>query len=220
MCLFGLVMPFVVAVDGPSGSGKGTVSAYLSEAFSLKHIDSGLIYRFAGFCGLEKKISLDCINGKDIEMLCQIIHGIEGKDFSHPDLRKEEVASAASKIAVVPEVREAANQWMHHFVGRLPEYYKGAIVDGRDIGTVVFPSAQVKLFITADEEVRLKRRFAQSAESEGAIKKIIQERDKRDSSRKTAPLLAAKDAYIIDTTHLSLDETCQIAAKYVLNAIE
>lgn len=208
---------FIVAVDGPSGSGKGTVSAYLSELFQLKHIDSGLLYRFGGLRAMEAKIDLSHMIDENIHKVCEIIFNIREEDLAHPGLRTEEVASAASKIAVVKDIREAANAWMHKLAEHLPPDYKGIIVDGRDIGTVVFPHADVKLFITADEQTRLQRRYAQSAEDAGKIQKILQERDIRDSSRKTAPLLAAKDAEIIDTTHLSLDETCRLAAQYVSN---
>lgn len=211
--------PLIITVDGPSGSGKGTISAYLSETFSLKHIDSGLIYRLAGLWALEKNLPLDDLQNHHVDFLCNLIAHIKEEDFAHPDLRKEHVASAASKIAILPNIRNAANRWMHHFTQNLPPHYKGAIIDGRDIGTVVFPSASLKFFITADEEVRLKRRFAQSDENTALITKILQERDLRDSSRKTAPLLAAKDAITIDTSNLSLDATCHLAAQYVLNTL-
>ena len=160
-------------------------------------------------------INIDDFKAAEIEKICAILLETKEENLNDPALRSESVASVASKIAVIPLVREAANTWMHACATHLDSAYNGLIVDGRDIGTVVFPKAQVKFYITADEEVRLKRRYAQNAEAKEKIQKIIQERDKRDSTRKTAPLEAAKDAHIIDTTDLSLDETCKIAAKYV-----
>ncbi len=208
----------IIAVDGPAGAGKGTIAGYLSVVFNLAHIDSGRIYRNAGLWAFEKGIDLDKLDDSSIQKIATFMETLTLDDLSNPSLRLEEVAAYASKIAVIPAIRNAANQWMHSFCNTLPTSFEGAIIDGRDIGTVVFPNADGKLFITASEEVRLKRRSFDTNESEARIAQLLRDRDVRDSTRKTAPLQSAEDAFTLDTSHLNIDEACRIASEYVVNS--
>lgn len=207
----------IIAVDGPAGAGKGTIAGYLCVVFNLAHIDSGRIYRKAGLEAFNAGIDLDHLGEDSFEKITAIVETLTLEDLSDPTLRLEEVAAYASKVAVIAKVRDAANAWMHTFCEALPSTFEGVIIDGRDIGTVVFPTARCKIFVTASEDVRLKRRLLETGEGEEKIAQILRERDVRDSTRKTAPLKPAEDAYILDTSHLTIDEACKNAAQYVVN---
>ncbi|PLA73663.1 (d)CMP kinase [Hydrogenovibrio sp. SC-1] len=206
----------IITIDGPSGVGKGTVAQYLCEQTGFHLLDSGAIYRSLAF-GVQKQ-------GLTIENLPGLVALAEnlpvrfetGKAFYQDEditlqIRTETVAATASKIASIPEVRAALLKRQKDFAQP-----PGLIADGRDMGTVVFPKAPVKLFLTATAEERAKRRLNQlkNQEVDVNIRKItqdIKERDERDRNRAASPLLPAADALTIDTTHLSISQVCEQA---------
>ncbi|WP_044406166.1 (d)CMP kinase [Thiomicrospira microaerophila] len=201
----------IITVDGPSGVGKGTLCQLLCEHTGFHFLDSGAIYRSLAYGVLDKKIELE--NQPGLVALASVlpvefIDGkvwFEGQDISLT-IRNEDVAGMASKVAAMPAVREALLQRQKDFA-RQP----GLVADGRDMGTVVFPQAQVKLFLTASAEIRAERRVNQ-LKNQGVtanINKITQdiiERDQRDMSRATSPLIPADDAFVIDTTDLNIHQ--------------
>ncbi len=205
----------IIAIDGPSGAGKGTVAAYLAAKFNLHKLDTGLFYRALASLMIEQNIS-----PTEVEKIITLAEYITLEDTNRPGLRTEVVAALASKIAVIPQVREIMNRHQRDFAQKKHEGYDGVILDGRDIGTVICPDADIKIFLTASQEVRALRRAKEEAVGcHKALTKMMEERDQRDFSRESAPLNAAKDAIIIDTSHLSIDELCEKAAYYIENLI-
>lgn len=212
----------IIAVDGPAASGKGTLSTGLAGHFNLPHLDTGLLYRAVGRDWLMFGNQADSTNSSD-----SIAHAIllaRSPDASHLDeiaLGTPEIGQAASKIATIPQVRQALLQLQHDF-SRRPE---GALLDGRDIGTVICPAADVKLFITADATVRADRRAAQ-LEARGIkvnrteLLADILARDARDSNRADAPLKMADDAHLLDTSQLGIEAALRAAIAIVDGAIE
>ncbi|MDG4812732.1 (d)CMP kinase [Hydrogenovibrio sp. 3SP14C1] len=206
----------VVTIDGPSGVGKGTLAQYLCCKTGFHLLDSGAIYRSLAYGALEENIAFDNLPG--LVNLAEIlpVKFVENsilyreKDITSK-VRTEEVAAVASKVAAIPEVRAALLKRQKDFAQP-----PGLIADGRDMGTVVFPTAPVKLFLTASAEERAKRRVKQ-LKNQGVdvnicqITQDIMERDERDRTRKSSPLVPAEDALEIDTTSLSIEEVCQIA---------
>lgn len=211
----------VITIDGPSGSGKGTVSKLLAEKLGWNFLDSGAIYRVFALASLQAKIdSTDLIALKklvaslEIKFLpsSQIIH--QGRDISRA-IRQEGVGVYASKLAENPEIRSVLLKVQRDFL-QVP----GLVADGRDMGTVVFPGAKLKFFLTARAEERAKRRQRQLQEkginvSLTEILRDLVERDARDQRRAVAPLKPADDAIIIDTTNLSIDAVLQEVLNYV-----
>ncbi len=188
-------MAFTVAIDGPAASGKGTISRAVAEHFGFAHLDTGLLYRAVGRKVLE---GVDPIKAAK---------ALVAEDLQRDDLRTTEVAQAASKTSPIPEVRAALRDFQHAFVMRSG----GAVLDGRDIGTVICPDAQVKLFVTASDKVRAERRYlelaakGQDVTREGVLEDL-RVRDKRDRERESSPMVAAKDALVLDTSAMSIDE--------------
>ncbi|WP_114286494.1 (d)CMP kinase [Candidatus Halocynthiibacter alkanivorans] len=187
-------MKFTIAIDGPAAAGKGTISKAVAAHFTFAHLDTGLLYRATGrkvMAGMEP---------------LQAARALQPEDLEREDLRSAEVAEAASKVAVIPEVRAALVAFQHAFARR----DGGAVLDGRDIGTVICPDAEVKLFVTASAEVRARRRFLELTASGDATRfetvlADVMARDKRDAERDTAPMKAADDAVLIDTSELSIE---------------
>jgi len=201
----------IITVDGPSGVGKGTLCQLLCEHTGFHFLDSGAIYRSLAYGVLDKKIELENQPGL-VELATvlpvEFIDGkvwFEGQDISL-SIRNEEVAGMASKVAAMPAVREALLQRQKDFACQ-----PGLVADGRDMGTVVFPQAQIKLFLTASAEIRAERRVNQ-LKNQGVTANINQitqdiiERDQRDMSRATSPLIPAEDAFVIDTTDLNIHQ--------------
>ncbi|GGF59812.1 cytidylate kinase [Paracoccus acridae] len=180
-------MPFIIAIDGPAASGKGTIARALAAHFGFHHLDTGLLYRATGAKGgdpVTAALSLDA------------------SDLARADLRSAEAGQAASRIAAIPEVRAALVDFQHRFAAQEP----GAVLDGRDIGTVICPDAAVKLYVTASDQVRARRRAAELGADPEEMLAQLQERDRRDSERTAAPLKPAPDAVLLDTTHLGIPE--------------
>ncbi|MBQ2260045.1 MAG: (d)CMP kinase [Loktanella sp.] len=186
-------MSFTVAIDGPAAAGKGTISKAVAAHFGFAHLDTGLLYRAVG-AGMLK--------GGDPVAVAQ---NLDPAEMDASTLRSAEVAQAASQVAVNPQVRDALTAFQRSFAAR-PE---GAVLDGRDIGTVICPGAQVKLFVTASAPRRAERRYAELCESGSdttldAVLADVQARDARDAGRTTAPLAAAADAVLIDTSDMTI----------------
>ncbi len=209
----------VITIDGPAGSGKGTISQRVAEELGWHILDSGALYRLVAFAALERKIALETSEAEarlyelaknlDVIFTPNEEQGIdillEGKDVTEA-IRSEQCGNTASRVAAFQSVRQALLERQRQFL-KAP----GLVADGRDMGTVVFPEAQLKIFLTASAEIRGERRLNQlkergiSANLRGLIRDI-EERDARDMQRKDAPLVPADDAIIIDTSELSIDE--------------
>jgi cytidylate kinase len=195
--------PAVIAVDGPAGAGKGTLSKRLAAHFGFAHLDTGLLYRAIGLRALKAGIALH----GDAGSIAALARGITTADLASGDLRTDAVAQAASRVAAIPAVREALLQFQRDFAACPPGGSPGAVLDGRDIGTVVWPAAQYKLFVTARPDVRAARRVKELRERglkaiQAVVLRDMQERDERDSRRHVAPLVPAPDAFVIDTSDL------------------
>lgn len=204
-------MSFIVAIDGPAAAGKGTVSKAVAERFGFAHLDTGLLYRVVGRVALEK-IGPALDEAAVIALATQV----DIADLKRDDLRTAAVAQAASKVAVIPEVREALVVFQREFAARSG----GAVLDGRDIGTVICPNADVKLFVTASAEIRAERRFkelaARGEETEfETVLEDVKARDARDSERDVAPLAAAADAVVLDTSEMSIEAAIAAAIEAV-----
>lgn len=203
--------PFIIAVDGPAASGKGTISKLLAQHFKLQHLDTGLLYRAVGLAMLNDDGDLD-----DPEA-CEVV--AKRLDLTRLDpnvLAQHHVGEAASKVAVHPPVRAALLEAQRDFAHGMP----GAVLDGRDIGTVVCPDASAKLFITASLDARAQRRHAQAvlkdpSVSLDAISADLAKRDARDAGRSNAPLAQAGDALLLDTTNLGIDAAFEAAQAFV-----
>lgn len=187
-------MAFTIAIDGPAAAGKGTISRAVAAHFGFAHLDTGLLYRAVGVRMLE---------GVDPVAAAR---ALTPHDLERGDLRGAAAAQAASKVATIPEVREALLDFQRAFAQRAG----GAVLDGRDIGTVICPEAEAKLFVTASPEVRAHRRHAElrAAGSDMTYPEVLEDvrqRDARDSDRSTAPLKPAEDAVLIDTSALDID---------------
>ena len=188
----------IVAIDGPSAAGKGTIGRALSLKLGLHYLDTGSLYRMVGFEVMRKNV-----DPADEQACAAIALSLNVAAFNDADLRGEKVGGFASQVAALPKVRQALIKFQRDFAAQKP----GAVLDGRDIGTVICPEADYKFFITASVDARAKRRALESPSTDiAAIKAEIEARDARDSTRNVAPLKPAADAVIIDTSDLSADE--------------
>jgi len=204
---------FTISLDGPAASGKGTIGLILAEKFSLKYFQSSIVYRQLAFDCISQKIDVT-----DIDTVIALSK--ELKLDNNLDLENENIGDIASQIAVISEVRNNLNKYLINLVKTTPRI----IMEGRDIGTVVAPDADLKIFITANPHVRAERRYKQlQAKGKACIlDEILQQiilRDKRDKERETAPLLPASDALIIDTSELSAMEVVEEVINYIKNKI-
>ncbi|MCP9482695.1 (d)CMP kinase [Shimia sp. CNT1-13L.2] len=193
-------MPFTIAIDGPAAAGKGTISKAVAAHFGFAHLDTGLLYRAVG---------AKTLDGTDPIAAAL---ALMADDLEADNLRTPEVAQAASKVAVISEVRAALVDFQRAFARRAG----GAVLDGRDIGTVICPDAEAKLFVTASAEVRAERRYLELAGKGMSVSREevladVKERDTRDRERAEAPMVAAKDAVVIDTSSLGIDEAVAAA---------
>ena len=187
----------IIAIDGPSASGKGTIGRAVAERLGYHYLDTGALYRMVGLevmrLGLDPGDEADC---------ARVAAALQPADFNNADLRGELVGGYASKVAVLPAVRHALLKLQRDFAGQKP----GAVLDGRDIGTVICPDADFKFYITASVEARAQRRHLEAPEIPLAtIKAEIEARDLRDATRATAPLKPADDAVVIDTSEMSIE---------------
>ena len=195
---------FTIAIDGPAAAGKGTLSKAVAAHSGFAHLDTGLLYR---------AVAAKTLLG--VEPI-EAVQGLIAQDLDDTDLRTPEVAQAASKVAVIPEVRAALVDFQRAFAARAG----GAVLDGRDIGTVICPHADVKLFVTASAEVRAQRRFDELAArgeetSYETVLEDVKARDARDSERDVAPLAAAADAVVLDTSEMSIEAAIAAAIEAV-----
>lgn len=202
-------MTFVVSIDGPAAAGKGTIGRSLAMHFNFSYLDTGLLYRAVASKAL--------MTGRDpIEIATQLSE----KDLRQSNLRNLEVAKEASRIAIVPEVRIALKIFQEEF----SQKGNGAILDGRDIGTVICPDADIKFFILASSTVRAKRRFAELQKSnhsttfEVVLSEILA-RDKMDADRTYSPMIKPKDAFVLDTSDLSIIDAVNTAKSLVQRVI-
>ena len=189
-------MIFTVAIDGPAAAGKGTISRAVAQRFGFAHLDTGLLYRAVGAVGGDPVVA--ALN-------------LSADDLARNDLRTLAAGQAASVVAVIPDVRSA----LVAFQRRFARAKGGAVLDGRDIGTVICPEAEVKLYVTAKAEVRAHRRWLECGGEEAQVLADVVERDARDMGRADAPLVAAQDAVVIDTSVLSIDEAVAQAVAVV-----
>jgi len=190
---------FTVAVDGPAAAGKGTIARAIAARFGLAHLDTGLLYRAVG---------LRAAAGEEPAAAAR---ALAAADLDRPGLRGEAAAAWASRVAAIPAVRAALLDFQRAFARRPG----GAVLDGRDIGTVVCPAAEVKLFVTASPEVRAHRRWLEAGGEAAADLAEVQARDARDAGRADAPLRAAADAVVIDTSALDAEAAVALAVAVV-----
>jgi cytidylate kinase len=201
-------MSFTVAIDGPAAAGKGTIARAVAARFGFAHLDTGLLYRATGRRTLDGTAPLDAARA------------LQADDLSdEAGLRTQEVGQAASRVAAIPEVRAALVDFQRAFATRMG----GAVLDGRDIGTVICPDAAVKLFVTATDAERARRRHAELAAKGHAVTleqvaADLRERDARDRGRTDAPLRPAPDAQVLDTSTMSIDEAVAAAIAMVADA--
>ena len=202
----------IIALDGPAASGKGTLARRLAAHFGLPHLDTGLLYRATARALMEAGERLD-----DERRAVEAARGLALMDFDEEQLRGREMGEAASVVAAIPAVREALFDMQRSFASR-PE---GAVLDGRDIGTVICPDAKVKIFVTASPETRANRRALELARrgekvNYADVLEDIRKRDERDSHRSSAPLLAAADAVMLDTSALDIEGAFAAALAIVM----
>ena len=205
----------IIAIDGPAAAGKGTLARRVSEHLNLAYLDTGLLYRAVG-----KKVLDAGDDPENAEAAEKVARALVPDDLKADGLRVDAVGQAASKVSAVPGVRAALLDFQKDFAKTPPAGSDGAVLDGRDIGTVVCPDATAKLFITASTEVRAERRFkelhrADSTVIYARVLEDMKERDERDSSRSVAPLEPAQDAKILDTSQLDTDQVFEQALAFI-----
>lgn len=201
-------MSFTIAIDGPAAAGKGTISKAVAAHFAMAHLDTGLLYRAVG---------AQMLQGADPLVAAQ---SLRPEDLDAANLRSPEVALAASQVAVMAEVRAELLAFQRGFARR----EGGAVLDGRDIGTVICPKAEVKLFVTASAEVRARRRHQELVAGGTQIDfdqvlADVTTRDARDAERAEAPMIAAVDAVVIDTSNLTINGAIAVAVSIVQEGI-
>ncbi|WP_374345864.1 (d)CMP kinase [Phenylobacterium sp.] len=202
---------FVIAVDGPAASGKGTIATRLAQTYDLAMLDTGLLYRAVGVLLARHGGDFD-----DVEAATRVARELTADMLTDPAFRTREAGEAASRVAVHPPVRLALREMQQDFARR-PD---GAVIDGRDIGTVIAPEAPAKLYVTARPEVRAERRFKQlrgqgEAVTFEDILEDIRKRDERDGGRADSPMIQAPDAVLLDTSEMTIEQTTDAARRIV-----
>jgi len=201
----------IIAIDGPAASGKGTLGKRLAAHYGLAHLDTGLIYR-----AVAKAVIDAGQNPGDVKAAAAAARALDPSHFDEVSLKVHSISEAASIVSAIPEVRHALLAFQREFAARAP----GAVLDGRDIGTVICPDADVKIYVTATPEARARRRSAEYRAQgrnidEAAVLADIRKRDERDQNRIAAPLRRAPDAHLLDTTHLDIDAAIRAAIDIV-----
>jgi cytidylate kinase len=207
----------VIAVDGTAASGKGTLARRLARQLGYAYLDTGLLYRATGYMTLSLYPDQEDITE---EMAIAAVKAITSETMENPGLRDEETTQRASKVAAMPLVRAALIEQQRNFAKNPPEDAAGAILDGRDIGTIICPNADHKIYVDADLEIRAARRVKELLErgDEAIHARVLQdmrERDARDSSRRVAPLVPADDAFIMDTTKMDANAAFTAALEFI-----
>ena len=205
----------IIAIDGPAAAGKGTLARRLAAHYNLAYLDTGSLYRATGL-----RIIRSGARPDDPAAALAAARRLEPLDLTDPRLRDEDVSEAASVVAALAEVRQALLDFQRSFARQPPTDAAGAVLDGRDIGTVVCPDADIKLFVTASLQARALRRVEElKARDQTVIYQTVledmAERDRRDSLRATAPLTAASGAFVMDTTHMDADQAFAAAAALI-----
>jgi cytidylate kinase len=201
----------IIAIDGPAASGKGTIARQIAAVYGLQHLDTGLLYRAVAKAVLDAGYPPD-----DVDHAIEAAITLDPTKFQDNALKLQVITEAASVVAAIPQVREALMNYQREFATRPP----GAVLDGRDIGTVIAPGADVKLFVVASPEVRAQRRVrelwarGEAAEEQEVLADLLR-RDERDSRRTAAPLRQAPDAHLLDTTHLGIDAAFRAAVDII-----
>jgi len=209
--------PKIIAIDGPAASGKGTLARKLAQYFDYAYLDTGALYRAVGL--QVARAGGDVQNEQDAVKAAE---NISQFDLNDPELRRESTGALASKVAAISAVRDILLTFQRNFARNPPGHKAGAILDGRDIGTVICPDAPVKLFITASAETRAKRRFLEQFGPDGheadytAILAEITLRDARDTNRLVAPLKPAQNAHLLDTTNSDIEAVFEKALRLIL----
>ena len=209
------IKSIVIALDGPAASGKGTLARLISEHYSLAHLDTGILYRGVAWLLLDAGE-----DPKNAEAAASVARAFALDRIAGAKIRTREVGAAASVVAANPDVRAALLAFQRRFAEEPPGGVKGAVLDGRDIGTVVCPHAQVKFFVTASAKSRAHRRWLELVEDrpeleEHTVYNELLERDARDAGRSDAPMTRASDAELLDTTHLSIDAAFAAARRVI-----
>lgn len=200
----------IIAIDGPAASGKGTLARQLASQLQLAYLDTGQIYRAVAAILLQNGETLDEATAT------AAAEAMTAGDLSRPGLRSEAISQAASRVAAMPGVRAALRDFQRRFAQHPPDALQGAVLDGRDIGTVVCPEADVKIYVTADLDTRAQRRHKElldrgEASIYARVLQDMRERDARDEGRETAPMRPADDAIIVDTTGMDADQVLATA---------
>ena len=206
---------FIIAIDGPAAAGKGTLARRVASHYGYAHLDTGLIYRAVGM-----KVRRTGGNPAEAGVATTAAQGLVPADLQAPELRDDDAAAAASQVAVIPGVRAALLEFQRNFARHPPGDAAGAVLDGRDIGTVVCPDAAAKLYVTASAEARAERRLKELRERgvDAIYARVLQdmkERDARDMGRSAAPLAQAKDALVLDTSALDADAAFAAALAFI-----
>ena len=205
----------IIAVDGPAASGKGLLSTLIAKKLDLVRLDTGLLYRAVGQA-LPDTVDLKI----DKKIVINAAKNLKISDLENPALKSENSGVVASKVAVIPEVRQYLLKFQQKFGKKPPFGKRGVVLDGRDIGTVVFPNADHKIFLTADANIRAQRRFAELGKRGIKVKysRVLDDiisRDERDMERDISPLVMAEDAFLIDSSNLKPNQVLDIAIKYI-----